>query len=459
MKDLSWFFERLLCVDSSREAVIFNDKIVTYKELLFDIDRYHERIIEENILPGDPVCVLLNFNSESIALLLSLIKNCNIIVPIIGQNQNVQNIFNTVQVKYKISMHNDDKISIYAVEKYIDNRLLRDFSLEKKPGIVLFTSGTTGNKKAVLHDLTKLLSKYMDLSHPPLRTISFMYLDHIGGIDTLFDIFVNGGTVIMTESRDPFTLCGIIEKYKVELLPTTPSFLNLLLLSKEHENHDLSSLKIITYGAEPIMDSVLKGINSVFPNVKMIQKYGLTETGAFRTKSKNNESKWIKMNDKKVKMKIKDSKLYVKTDSSMLGYLNDKNPFDEEGYYPTGDLVEVEGEYIRIIGRETEIINVGGEKVLPLEIENLISEIPEVLDVIVFGKPNPILGQVVAANIVPSKNVSQNELKKKIRAYCRGKLEEYKIPVEIKLIEHSDVSLGLKKTRKQIKNEHFDKSF
>jgi len=93
--------------------------------------------------------------------------------------------------------------------------------------------------------------------------------------------------------------------------------------------------------------------------------------------------------------RIVDGLLEIKAESAMLGYLNHESPFTEDGWFKTGDAVEVDGEYIRILGRKSEIINVGGEKVYPAEVESVILQMDGVEDAIVTGAENPIIGKIV----------------------------------------------------------------
>ncbi len=99
--------------------------------------------------------------------------------------------------------------------------------------------------------------------------------------------------------------------------------------------------------------------------------------------------------------KIVDGRLWIRAKSAMLGYLNAPSPFDADGFFDTGDLVEVDGEWLRILGRKSEIINVGGNKVFPMEVENALLELDNVEDVAVRGEPNPLTGQVVVADGPP----------------------------------------------------------
>ena len=88
----------------------------------------------------------------------------------------------------------------------------------------------------------------------------------------------------------------MIERYKVELLPTSPTFLNLILISEEYKNYDLSSLKIITYGTEPMPETTLGRLNKIFPKIKFTQTYGLSEVGILRSKSKV-QFLWVKIGE------------------------------------------------------------------------------------------------------------------------------------------------------------------
>src|SRR5262249_15378818 len=135
------------------------------------------------------------------------------------------------------------------------------------------------------------------------------------------------------------------------------------------------------------------------PLVCFKQTYGLSELGILPTQSRDSGSLWLRLGDKGFVHKIVEGVLWIKAESAMLGYLNAPSPFDAEGWFNTQDLVDVDGEYIRILGRKSELINVGGEKVHPTEVENALLQLDNVKDVTVYGRPNPITGNVVAVKI------------------------------------------------------------
>ena len=269
----------------------------------------------------------------------------------------------------------------------------------------------------------------------------------------MFHILSNGGTIITTEERKPERICRLIEKYKIELLPTSPTFLNLMLLSKAYEKYDTGSLKIISYGSEPMPESTLERLKSVFPNVKLLQTYGLIELGVMSSKSEKDDSLWVKVGGKGYKTRIIDGILQIKADSAMLGYLNAESPFTNDGWFITGDQVVQKGEYIKILGRKSEIINVGGEKVYPLEVENVILKLPNVAEVTVYGKANSIIGNIICAKVRLIQKEDETIFKQRLKEICSLELEKFKIPMKVKIVNEVLYSERIKKLRtSNIKN-------
>jgi long-chain acyl-CoA synthetase len=282
-----------------------------------------------------------------------------------------------------------------------------------------------------------------------LRTISFLLYDHIGGINTMLYTLANGGCLITLRDRNPDAVLQAVENHRVELLPTSPTFLNLMLLSESYRRYDLSSLQTITYGTEPMSETVLKRLHKLLPHVTLRQTYGLSEVGILRSKSSSSDSLWIKIGGEGYETRVVDSILEIKAKSAMLGYLNAPSPFTADGWFNTGDAVEVEGEYLRILGRKSEQINVGGEKVFPTEIENVILELPSVADVTVHGEKNAITGEIVCANVTPAnEGEPEREFVAKIKQHCRTKLQRYKVPVKIRIVGDSPYSNRFKKVRR-----------
>ena len=429
------------------DAIIWKATKHSYRSLIINIEKSQLLIDSYQIQPGMVVAINGDFSPNSIALLLALIEKRCIIVPLTNtSNKNENKIFEIAQVEFVFRVNDDDIITKETVSNQIDNDYYKMIKERQHPGLVLFTSGTSGEPKAAVHDLSALLEKFKT-KRKALRTLNFLLFDHWGGLNTMFHILSNGGTVIATRDRDPENICKIIELHQIELLPASPTFLNLMLMSGAYKNYDMNSLKIISYGTEPMPESTLKRLKIIFPDIKLLQTYGLIELGVMRSKSEKDDSLWVKVGGDGFKTRIVDDILHIKADSAMLGYLNAPSPFTKDGYFITGDQVLQKGDYIKILGRESEIINVGGEKVYPQEVENVIQEIKNVVEVVVYKEKNSIIGNIVCAKVRLFDNENGKEKISEIKKHCRKKMQKYKVPVKIDLIEGSLHNNRFKKIR------------
>ena len=134
--------------------------------------------------------------------------------------------------------------------------------------------------------------------------MNFLLFDHIGGINTLFFTLFNSGQIIIPYKRDVSEVIKDIQKFKIELLPTTPTFLRMLLFDSNLDPKKMKSLKIITYGAELMDSETLERISSILPWVHFKQTYGMSEIGILKIKSENSKSLWIKIGGEGVKKKL-----------------------------------------------------------------------------------------------------------------------------------------------------------
>ena len=123
--------------------------------------------------------------------------------------------------------------------------------------MILFSSGTTGALKAMIHDLDNLVDTYQGKRGKNMTFLIFLMFDHIGGLNTLLNCIAMGVTMVFPIKRDPDHVCELIEKYQVNVLPTSPTFLNLILIGESQNKYNLSSLRMITYGTEPMPESLL----------------------------------------------------------------------------------------------------------------------------------------------------------------------------------------------------------
>jgi long-chain acyl-CoA synthetase len=430
-----------------RDAIVWKDEIYPYNFLLERIHYWRGKIESEAIPSGTVTPLEADFSPNSIALFLALIEHGSILVPLTASVEARKPEFIKIaQGEVSLTIDAGDRGTIEKLPHCANHEFYQKLRQLRRPGLVLFSSGSTGKSKAVVHDFGRLLEKFQ-VRRNRLRTITFLLYDHIGGVNTMLYTLSNGGCIVTVQGRSPDVVARAIEKYQVELLPTSPTFLNLLLLSEAYKRYDLSSLKTITYGTEPMPESTLKRIHEIFPQVKLLQTYGLSELGILRSKSKDSTSLWVKVGGHGFETKVVDGILWIRAQSAMMGYLNAANPFDEEGWMNTEDEVEVDGDYIRILGRRTDIINVGGQKVYPAEVESVLMHIDNVRDATVYGEKNPITGHIVAARVSLFKPEDLMQLKKRVRAFCKDRLASYKIPVKFEITEQEQVSARYKKLR------------
>ncbi len=267
-------------------------------------------------------------------------------------------------------------------------------------------------------------------------------------MDTLFNSLANGGALITTVSRDAKVVCRAIEEFRVHTLPTSPTFLNLLLISEAWKDHDLSSLQVIAYGTEAMPESTLLRLREAFPHAKFVQTYGMSELGVLRTRSREVGSLWMKFSGEGFETKIVDGVLWVRSPTAMLGYMNAPDLFDGEGWLNTEDAVEVDGEYVRILGRVSDLVNVGGQKVYPAEVENVLMEMDNVRDVAVFGERSPLVGNLLVARVNLKEPEQFDVFKRRLRAFCRERLPNFKIPARIEVTDQEQFGHRLKKMRR-----------
>lgn len=418
----------------------------TYADLMRAIAAWEGRLRQAGVAPGAVVLLKGDFSLAGIAALLALLKCRMLTIPLAPTSYEKQAEFASEgRAQWIVEADGGTVARLPHDGAHAHYDALRQSA---SAGIILFSSGSTGVSKGVVHDASRLLEKFRKPGKD-LRTLAFLLFDHIAGLDTLFYSLAGTSTLVLPSSRSPGEVCRLIAEHGIEVLPTAPSFLNLLILSGAHEAHDLSSLKIITYGSEMMPRATLETCAALFPHVRLIQKYGTSETGALPTQSKDNASTWVKLGGAGYDWRVRDGLFEIRAATAMVGYLNAPSPFTQDGYFMTGDRVEVDGEHVRFLGRDSDIINVGGQKVFPAEVENAIKDMAEIAEVAVYGVPHAILGQAVVARIRPrDPEASPPVLRSAVRQHLAGRLETYKIPQKYEIV-HEPLTTDRFKTRRR----------
>lgn len=451
---IPWLIERMR-EWRERPAIVWHDEPVSYGALLDMVCVWKDQLDTYGIKPGKIVALEGDYSPKAIALLLTLLDYPAIVVPLAAASVHRKEFMDIAEVQIRFTFDDADCWQVDLCSIIAKNPLTRSLIELSEPGLVIFSSGSTGKPKASLHNMTRFLVKFR-LPRAALRTVALPPMDHVAGLDTLFYTLSSGGTVICPSHRLPYSVCEVIECHKVELLPASATFLNLLLISQAYEQFNLSSLRVIAYGSEVLPERTLTRLKEIFTQCKLINKYGTTEVGSPRTRSREDGSLWIKIYGEGFETKVVDGVLWIRAQSAMIGYLNAPSPFDEEGWLNTDDVAEVDGEYLRILGRRSEIINVGGQKVYPTEVESVLLQMDNIRDATVYGIKHPIMGNIVAANVSLFEAADLAGLKRRVRAFCREKLASYKIPLKIEIVSPAQFTARYKKMRRAQAGERED---
>ncbi len=296
--------------------------------------------------------------------------------------------------------------------------------------VVIFTSGTSGKPKGAAHTWRSLSAGIKrDPKFASTRWLLTYGMTRFAGLQVLLQSFLNGGCLVIPESAEIEETARLIEKHGVANVSGTPTFWRKLLTGTTEEQRARMPLSQITLGGEVVNQPVLNALRSAWPKAQMTHIYASTEMGVcFSVKDglEGFPAVFLTSVPNGLSFKIQEGELFIRSSRAMRGYLNRSKTADE--WFATGDLVELRGERAFFLGRKSDIINVGGSKVYPAEIEEQIAQVPGVLHVRVFGQRSSFAGQLVSAEIVPVPQMNPVELRNRIVQHCANTLTPYKCP-------------------------------
>lgn len=430
-------------------ALYWNEREYGYPEILQLIDAWKGRLAEYRIGRGTVCGFVGEYSPQICALIFALMQAQAILVPLTpAVGHEIPEFLEIAGADCLFTFAPDDSWSFKTLPDVPKKELIGTFLERHVPGLIVFSSGSTGKPKGILQDCERVMHKFIE-KRKGWGTVLFLMLDHFGGFNTLLSTFAYGGTAVCLPERTPEAVCQVIERSKATLLPTTPTFINLLIASRCYKSFDLSSIKLITYGTEVMPKATLEKVREIFPNAQIKQTYGLSELGVLRSKSESDDSVWVKIGGNGFETKIVDDILWIRSEANMVGYLNAPQPFDGEGWMCTEDHVEVRGEYLRILGRKSDLINVGGQKVFPTEIENVLLEADNVREATVIGIPHPIMGKVIKAQIALNTPEELLPLSERLRKHCLERMARFKVPVKFEIVaDDQQRNIRFKKQRR-----------
>jgi len=436
-------------------AIIFEDQKISYKELY---DQVEKNSLKINELDQGVVSLISENSILFITTYLGIIKSGRIvhIVPPeiseinfynqiqLAQSQTIicsENIFDNI---LKFSKINIPILKISQLKQQLKNK--KNYLKQNQIAHLIFTSGTTSTPKGVgithnmlnfttknIIDILGYLSSDIDILPLPLY--------HSFGLGCVYTSLTVGSTIILHKDASNLeNLLNSIKKYKATTFAAIPTTLTKFLKSK---NLDLMNyfldIRLIITNSMAIPKDTVQQYKQILENGNIATYYGLTEASrstfmVFKKNSLRDES--VGRSAPGVSIKIDSGEICIKGKNVISKYweneIADKNII--EGWLRTGDTGFLDDEnYLFLKGRKDDIINIGGEKVLPFEIEEVVKQVPEVIDVAAFGIKNEIFGQVIKLHIVKSKE--SNLDKSKILIHCIKNLEKFKIPNKIDFVE------------------------
>jgi len=376
-------------------------QVKTYEELVSDIG---------NIKEIDKVI----YTNDFYEIFLSIISSLLYELPIILLDYDMSG----KEIKQLLKdIDPNQRYKIFSKKNFDEEIFQKIMNFSGSWEVTLFTSGTTGIPKKVNHTLGSL-TRMVKISEEHKNDVwGFAYNPtHIAGLQVFFQALLNQNTIINLFGLRSEDICKLIREYKITNLSATPTFYRMLLPSTEK----FESVKSLASGGEKFDAKLKDQLSILFPNGKIINIYASTEAGSlFASDSDIFEIK------KELQGFIKIIENEICIHKSLVG--KSEISFIEDEWYNTGDKVEIISENpmkFRIIGRKNEMINVGGYKVNPVEVEEAINSHPHVVVSKVYSKKNSVSGSILIADVQTTKDVEEKELRK----FLSERLQNFKIP-------------------------------
>jgi acyl-CoA synthetase (AMP-forming)/AMP-acid ligase II len=342
---------------------------------------------------------------------------------------------------------------------------------------LVYTSGTTGHPKGVVVTHANILANVNHLNYWMTYREGSVHLHaapifHIMDFPFMFAAPALGTCQVTIPKFSPQSFCETVDRERVSQSVLAPTMINMLTQFDKLENYDLTSLKTLAYGGSPMAPELIHRIRAVLPNLKLLQGYGLSETGFLSGLQDHEHTEDRLMSCGRpcpgIDLRVVDEsgkeleagshgELVARGTNVMRGYWNNSGETMQafrDGFFRTGDFGYRDADgYFYILDRLKDMIVTGGENVYSGEVEAVIYQHPAVREAAVFGIPDPQWGELVAACVArkPGKALSEGEL----IAHCRRSLANYKIPRRVELSDNELPKNGSGKILKRILRERF----
>lgn len=319
---------------------------------------------------------------------------------------------------------------------------------------LMTTSGTTGVPKIMPHHLAGL-SRTVSRLEPATQAVWGLVYDptRFAGMQVVLQSLIGGGQLLAPDRYTPLAdQVGWLADRGISHLSATPTLWRRLLMVPGLAR---MPLRQITLGGEIVPQDVLDALGQVFPAAQRTHIYALTEAGvgfAVRDGQAGFPSAYLtpETAPSGMRFKLVEGVLWLRPPAALPP--RQDVPMDAEGYLSTGDLVAIEGDRARFLGRESGVINVGGVKVYPEVVERVIAGVPGVRLVRISAKTSPITGALVMAEVMADLAKgdipAQVALKAAIQTTCRAALEREAVPAVVRFVDDLEINAAGKLTRR-----------
>lgn len=400
----------------------------TYENLIIDVNK--TKSLKKYIKEKEPYEIFK-------ALLLSIIVCENVVLLDSDfSNEEISNLgISPENLDEEIKVNDINITSFEELKKVIEKN-------GKNWQVTLYTSGTTGRPKKVSHNIETLTRGVKTGEKFKDNVWAFAYNPtHFAGLQVFFQAFYNENPMIYIFEMDKKKIEKTLRKFNVTHISATPTFYRSIM---PYFKGQVPSVERVTMGGEKFDEELGREILKIFPNAKIRNVYASTEAGSLFAA----EGDVFKINPE-ISDKIKiseDNELLIHKD--LLGYSDSFHLLDGE-WYRTGDVVEkIDENHFKFSARKTEMINIGGYKVNPHEVESEIKKIKGITDAVVKARKNRITGNILVAEVKVEKGIDIKEKEKEIITTLSKKLQNWKVPRILNFVEEIEITRTGKKVRK-----------
>ncbi|PFG03143.1 fatty acid--CoA ligase family protein [Bacillus sp. es.036] len=489
-----------------KQAYIYQDEAVLYKELDQKVSAFAANLSAEGIKKDDHVALILGNSPEFLIAYYGVLRAGAVVIPInpiytpdeIGyllHNGDVKAIVTLEQALPLVEKMADQLTDIVLVaytgegkeERVIANTKLKPFTKmikdqnevfpdvtinEDDLAVILYTSGTTGKPKGAMLSHKNLFSNASD-------TGSYLQISSNDVVVTalpMFHVFcmtvsmnaplISGGTLLILPKFSPQEVFRVAEKFKATIFAGVPTMYNFLYQYPEGRAEYFQHMRLCISGGSSLPVALLHRFEEKF-QVRISEGYGLSEASpvtCFNPLDRPRKAGSIGMNITNVENKVVNElgqevpvgevgELAVKGPNVMKGYY--KMPEDtavtlKEGWLFTGDLAKMDEEgYFYIVDRKKDMVIVGGYNVYPREVEEVLYQHPDIVETAVVGVPDPNFGEAVQAFVVTKQQMTEED----VMNYCKEHLAKYKCPTIVEFISELPKNTTGKILRKALRKQ------